>query len=260
MTDEEQYLFDLTGYLVIKDVLHRPELEELNEAMDLRDTWGDLKGREEGPHMNHLKMHIGPLLDWGEPFRRLMKHPVTLLYLSELIGEKMRLDHEYAILMRKGATENRLHGGGTPYDPSQYYHFRNEKMHNGLTVVLYALADASTGDGGFCCIPGSHKSNFPCPEPFKSLEKRGLWLVQPPLKAGDVLIFSEALTHGTLPWTAEHERRSLLFKYSPGHQAWGRAYNRGADENMDETQRLLMEPPYVSRRKEVSGDDGKRSD
>ena len=89
-----------------------------------------------------------------------MKHPVTLLYLSELIGEKMRLDHEYAILMRKGAPENRLHGGGTPFDPSQYYHFRNEKMHNGLTVVIYALADAGAGDGGFCCIPGSHKSNF----------------------------------------------------------------------------------------------------
>ena len=126
--------------------------------------------------------------------------------------------------------------------------------------MIYALVDAGAGDGGFCCIPGSHKSNFPCPEPFRSLEKKGLWLVQPPLKAGDVLIFTEALTHGTLPWTAEHERRSLLFKYSPGHQAWGRAYNRGADENMDETQRLLMEPPYVSRRKEVPGYDGKRSD
>ena len=252
MTDEERYLFDLMGYVVLEGVLCRQEVRELSEAIDGRDLWEERTKREEGPHMNALKMHIGPMLDWGEPFRRLMKHPVTLSCLKELVGEKMRLDHEYAILMRKGAAENRLHGGGAPYDPAQYFNFRNGRMYNGLTVVTFALTDVNPGDGGFCCIPGSHKSNVPCPLPFKSLERRGSWLVQPPVKAGDVIVFTEALTHGTLPWTAGHERRALLYKYSPGHLAWGRAYNRGADEAMDETQRLLMEPPYVSNRADVA--------
>src|SRR5205814_7276584 len=135
-----------------------------------------------------------------------------LSYLRELIGDKMRLDHEYAIFMKQGGTENRMHGGGTPYDPAQYYHYRNERFYNGLTVVTFALSDADADDGGFCCVPGSHKSNVTLPPSFRSTEKRGLWLVQPPLKAGDALIFTEALTHGTLPWMASHERRALLYK------------------------------------------------
>ena len=30
-----------------------------------------------------------------------------------------------------------------------------------------------------------------------------------------MLIFDEATTHGTMPWVANHERRSLLYRYSP---------------------------------------------
>jgi len=29
------------------------------------------------------------------------------------------------------------------------------------------------------------------------------------------LIFNEATTHGTLPWTAPHERRTLMYCFSP---------------------------------------------
>ena len=27
-------------------------------------------------------------------------------------------------------------------------------------------------------------------------------------------------THGTLPWTAKHQRRAILYKYSPSHMAY----------------------------------------
>ena len=33
-------------------------------------------------------------------------------------------------------------------------------------------------------------------------------------------MFTEALTHGTLPWRARYERRSLIYKYSPGNSAY----------------------------------------
>jgi ectoine hydroxylase-related dioxygenase (phytanoyl-CoA dioxygenase family) len=250
MNHEERYLFDLMGYLVVEQVLSRAEVDELNALIDRRRIWEAAEKKPEGPHNNRYKQHIGPLLDWGEPFRRLVEHPVVLAYLRELLGDKLRLDHEYAILMKSGSSELTLHGGGTPYDPAQYYHYRNERMYNGLTVASFALTDCEAGKGGFCCIPGSHKSNLTLPPAFRSLEKQGLWLVQPPLKAGDVLLFTEALTHGTLPWTALHERRSLLYKFSPGHQSWSRRY-RTADETMDETLHRLLEPPYVAQREPV---------
>jgi ectoine hydroxylase-related dioxygenase (phytanoyl-CoA dioxygenase family) len=38
-------------------------------------------------------------------------------------------------------------------------------------------------------------------------------------KKGDCVIFSEATTHGTLRWDGQHQRRALLYKFSPGHHA-----------------------------------------
>jgi ectoine hydroxylase-related dioxygenase (phytanoyl-CoA dioxygenase family) len=72
------------------------------------------------------------------------------------------------------------------------------------------------------------------------------------MRAGDVLIFTEALTHGTLAWTAPHHRRALLYKYSPGHQAWGRAsFADEAREQATDQQRQLLEPPYVYKRQRL---------
>ena len=64
------------------------------------------------------------------------------------------------------------------------------------------------------------------------------------------MIFTEALTHGTLPWTAPFQRRHLLFKYSPGNSAWDRNPSVPTDvlPLLTERQRLLAEPPYVGGR------------
>ncbi len=48
-----------------------------------------------------------------------------------------------------------------------------------------------------------------------------MWRTWPPPPAR-VVIFNEALVHGTLPWRpADRMRRSILFKYSPGFMSWG---------------------------------------
>lgn len=252
MTHEERYLFDLQGFLVIEGVLTAAELAELNEAIDRRDPWSELANRPHTEHFNERKLHIGPLLDWGAPFRRLVYHPRVLPYLREVLGDGLRLDHEYAIFMKPGAEGLRLHGGGAPYDPAQYYHYRNERIYCGLTVANFALTDSPPGMGGFACIPGSHKSNVACPPAIRNFEKPAACVVQVPMKAGDVLIFTEALTHGTLPWTAPFERRSLLYKFSPGHQSWSARYgHRQFAEEESPLLARLLEPPYHGRRPSV---------
>ena len=66
-------------------------------------------------------------------------------------------------------------------------------------------------------MPGSHKSNYLdlLPPDVRNYERPAPYVLQPAVEAGDVLIFTEALVHGTMPWTADHERRCLLYKYSP---------------------------------------------
>src|SRR5258708_30848323 len=90
-------------------------------------------------------------------------------------------------------------------------------MRCGMVVLQFQLADVPAGAGGFCCIPGSHKANYPCPKELLRMEADREALTQPVCKAGDLLIFKEATTHGTLPWKAPHEPRSLLYPFSPPH-------------------------------------------
>ena len=113
-------------------------------------------------------------------------------------------------------------------------------MRNGLTVITFFLTGAAEGDGGFACVPGSHKSNY--------LDLLLPDVLQPAVEAGAVLIFTEALVHGTMPWTADHERRCLLYKYSPGHSAWDRDGYDLADYrsfHLTERRRRIMQPPHV---------------
>jgi ectoine hydroxylase-related dioxygenase (phytanoyl-CoA dioxygenase family) len=88
-----------------------------------------------------------------------------------------------------------------------------------LTAVIWALTDAREGDGGFWCIPGSHKAAFPLPRAIETYEVIPACVKQPSLRAGSVLIFTEALTHGTRNWSADHERVALFYKYSPAWMA-----------------------------------------
>src|SRR4051812_895344 len=98
-----------------------------------------------------------------------------------------------------------LHGPGHRFDGSQYYTFKNGEMRCGMIVCQFQLANQNAGEGGFCCIPGSHKANYPLPREIQQWESDQDIVVNPACKAGDLLIFNEATTHGTLPWQGAHE-------------------------------------------------------
>lgn len=260
MNDEERYLFDVQGFLLIEDVLSTGELAALNGLLDSYDLWQNKgTGRFDEIWTNDPDfITVGPAHLWDEPFRRLLDHPKMLPYLTALAGTKFRYDHGHALLMRQGATHLRLHGGGAPFSPDCYYLVRDGTMYNGLIAVQFVLVDHLPGQGGFAAIPGSHKANFPCPREFLQFEKTGPWVVHVPAKAGSAIIFTEALTHGTWPWTADYERRVLLYKYTPGHMAWAgetpdatpvRLREAAAQSNgWSAQERRILTPPSVAGR------------
>ena len=163
-------------------------------------------------------------------------------------GHGFRLDHDYADLIRhgKGPIGTKLHGGAVPFDPGQSYTFIEGRPRSGLMVVAYNLRDVNPGDGGFGCVPGSHKSNLPFPESWKELEvDEELDLVRAVTgPAGTAIIFTEAMTHGTLPWRGAGERRTLFFKYDPGPYAYSAVYyDRDRWPDLTERQRAILESP-----------------
>jgi hypothetical protein len=241
MNDVEKYLFDLRGYLILENVLSPQEVAKLNNLIDRQ-------GLDE-PGIETKQARFGGFLNWDKAFCDLLDQEALMPYLRFILGDGFRLDHYYGIYMRAGTERLNLHGGNRPYDPPEYYHFRNERMYNGLVVVSWNLADTGPDYGGFCCIPGSHKANYVCPPEIKEAHIEADCVVVPQAKAGSVVIFTEALTHGTAPWVARHQRRSLLYKYSPAQQSWTRSYTQ-PPENIELTprQKLLFEPPYFNSR------------
>jgi hypothetical protein len=179
------------------------------------------------------------------PIRRLVGNKKILPYLIDLIGPSLRLDHQYALLMKSTSPPLDLHGGGTPYCTSEYYHFKDNRFYCGLTVASFALTDVPPDTGGFCCVPGSHKSNLRLPPEFEDVNNPAEWVVHVPVRRGDVVLFPETLTHGSLRWKGKHERRTLLFKYCPGHILWEKGSPfTSLDYEWEEHQKQLLRAPY----------------
>lgn len=236
LTDEERYRFDVQGYLVRRNVLSDGELRRLSlelDAMRLPPAMGTIQSQR-----------FGGLLEAGGLLRDLMDDPAVLDVVRELCGSYVRLDHAYGIVMAPGTSGLGLHGGGTPFDPAQYYLVRDGRIRAGLVSVQWALVDHEPGDGGFCCIPGSHTASFGVPP---GVGPHHEMVTEVALAAGDVVIFTEALTHGTLPWRAGHERRTLLYKYSPGVSTYNRdpPCTAATLAELTDQQRRLCQPPAV---------------
>lgn len=97
----------------------------------------------------------------------------------------------------------------------------------GQINVLMALNDIGEGDGPTVLISGSHK----CTEIHPRLNVDGRGLVydgvsgkpagtaiaveEMYLKAGDVLLFTDAITHGSAERTNPGYRRTIVYRYSP---------------------------------------------
>ena len=225
VSDEEMYFFDLRGYLVIPNVLSKAEIAECSAALDVnvgqarRFEAGRLSRGAKALSGSSSRMELTGMLGWEpryrEPFRKLLVHPVVVSRLNEFSGKGFRLDHgPMMIQSKKGAEGHRFHGGGEPFSQATWYHQQNGKIYCRGITVAWQLADCNPGDGGFAIVPGSHKLAEPTPQEVRNYDDDMGLVEQVAMKAGDVLFFAEAATHGTLPWKANHDRRSILYKYA----------------------------------------------
>ena len=238
MNDHERFLFDLQGFLVIPNTLNGETLNHLNTVLDA-------KIEQAMPPEATTHRFYSELLDWGPAYLNLIDNPCIVPYLEALLGPDFRLDHDYADIIRagKGPIGTRLHGGATPQHPAFFYRCHNGEIRNGLMVVAYNLKDVNPGDGGFGCVPGSHKSNFPFPEEWRELETSRPFIQAITGPAGTAIIFTEALTHGTLPWRGL-ERRTIFYKYSPPTLSWSREYyDVNQYPGLTDRQRAILEAP-----------------
>ena len=232
----QRYSFDVDGFLLLEGALDPARVRHLRSVIEGRDL----------PAPDHTigRQRFGgggQLFEWDPLFTDLIDHPWVVAVLRELIGAHVRLDHAYGIIMAPGTAGLGLHGPAEPFDPAQYYLSRHGVPRSGLLAFSWALTDGRPGDGGFGCIPGSHRATVALPEGAESL------LVEVPQPAGSLLVFTEALAHCTIPWTGAGRRLVVMLKYSPGNSAWdpSPAAPAATVAAMPEARRRFFQPPSV---------------
>jgi Phytanoyl-CoA dioxygenase (PhyH) len=278
MTSKEKFLFDLNGFVLVRNALSAEEVNAMNTAIErnmdsarIREAPG-LKNAVKGSALSApgSRLDMGGMLGWpspdGDMFRRLLCHRALTPYLTELVGEGYRLDHQPLVLVQGKDSEGfALHGGpisghdGVPegrFNPELQYRCHNGTIWNSLLAMLVFLYDSKEGEGGFCALRGSHKLNFAMYNEMTNGDAPEFneHIYQPAVKKGDVIFFSEATVHGSIPWKGEHQRRLALYRFSPANFAYGRAYlnqwgAHGADvmSMCTEAQRAVLAPPYAVR-------------
>jgi hypothetical protein len=278
MDEHEKYLFDLRGYIVVKNALSSEQVADLSERLEAHRNPGHDRGF--GSDRTRFSGEDAPawsapsLLEWGGTYIDLIDIPSIKPYLEALLGINYRLDHDYLKIDSVNTKKLYLHGGGLgagagttlvgPTDGGQcFYRYSNGRFYNGLVAVAFELDTVTPGDGGFACVAGSHKANVPLPKEWQiSTKQKEIpdFVDRVAASSGDAIIFTEACLHGTIPWEAEGERRTVFYKYCPHAVAWGPCYyNADNYGDLTDSQRAMLMPPSAFGPSETTMDIWRRA-
>ncbi len=245
MTEEQKYLFDLQGFIVLEDVVPQSVIEACNEALD---GFEEMSPEDYPPPLclgtekTEEELYISNILEGSPVFAPLIDIPEVLDVVADVTGGPWRLNHTYTIY-RWGGGYTGLHMHGTPIIPKCQYHCRNGQMVSTLTKAVFPMLDCDVEDGCFAVVPGAHKSNFPRPWGRHPAENPVLAPV--PARAGDAIVFTEALTHGSTVNVSDLPRRTLYYCYSIGYMPdWGGQglhFSTGVTDGLTEAQREIIE-------------------
>jgi hypothetical protein len=280
----EKYHFDLKGYLLVEGILDPETTRQCLAAVDaLEDRI--VRNIDDGPFFvghfglrynfdeelgcssyqtNHggggVQYVVDDFLNAAPEFDVLVGHERTMAYVREFVEGPIRLNSSEIRYRHRGNITGSHMGG--PMDVRNRYQFAGavegesglRRTHGRdfdlLTIrALYALHDLPSDNGALCVVPGSHKANYYSPYAGDPMGEPGM--IPLPMKAGDVLFFTENLRHGGFPNHLDRVRKTLHLCFgpdwvgsqSPAHwnaeihvteNAWGR-YN--------EKQRALLPPP-----------------
>lgn len=247
----EDFLFDLRGYLVLKNAADDRLVDRLNQAIDdipdleRQEWWGNAQRHADAKGEFRLQNCV----EAGEPFEELIDHPSWVGYASRYAGEQVSYVHglfidECFASVRGPGGYSHIHSGGYGASKRTEYSYSNGYFRCGQVNVILALGDVGPGDGATMVIPGSHKSNFPYPEqPSDKIEDLDE-AVPVYLEKGDALFFVDSILHGSDTRTNAGDRRVTIYRYGPkwGATRYGYEYSPELLDRLTPERRAILQP------------------
>ncbi|HHZ89045.1 TPA: hypothetical protein EYN65_00545 [Candidatus Poribacteria bacterium] len=222
MTPEQRYLFDIKGYLHIPKVLSDSELAAARAAIDRYMATPD----DELPE-GFSRSEDGKYYANGFAFDKALEALTMHLGLWSIVKE---LTHDQPAFTRGTLLVDshlhepfHLHCAREDYGwQSTRFDTREGRIFCDDFVIFPYFDDVFPGDGGLLVVPGSHKAEFERPPSLfnggviTEHEDLPAGVVNVTPQAGDAVIMTEMLVHGTLQWKPEDRlRRTLVLRYRP---------------------------------------------
>ncbi|MCE9591911.1 MAG: phytanoyl-CoA dioxygenase family protein [Planctomycetes bacterium] len=262
MTDEEKWFFDLNGFVVLRNAIPGADVERMVERAlkwhklpdaqlprPVETYGGEAKGNVPG------KMRALCHVEYAdEVFSRTAMNREIMRCVLYLTDNSPQMLMSAVQIYPKGSGDLGLHNGqvGAIRNPANDYQVGDGRVFATFLNAAIMLVDHPAGMG-FCCVPGSHKAYFRHPPTFNT--RSGFPIYCPPAKAGDVILFTENLTHGALSW--EHDaypRVAMFFRYSTSYATWSVGWNVKPDYRhlvSDDLAELMAPMPFQGRKKVV---------
>ena len=181
MNADEDFGFDVSGFIHVPQVLSAAEVAACNAALD---AVGEDDGMLEWP------------APWCDAFAALQEHPVLLSYLEALCGPGFAVDRAPAMVQPNGEANGRVPlSAGDPQQNRRLRYINNAetRVSHGVRVV-WALAPADAGV--VVLVPASHQRWFDPPaEVLEAKDDLGM-TEEPKLRPGDMLLCAATLMHG----------------------------------------------------------------
>ena len=226
LTEEEKWRFDLHGYLLLEQAVPAADVRRM---VALCDDW---HGRDDdalpAPLTSYRDASTKPTTPRSinnveyvdEVFQRLILNPEIMRVVLALTDNCPQ--HLGVALTRntKDSDDLALHGGasGGIHNPANDYQAADGRVFATFLNAGVSLVDVPPGTG-FVCSPGSHKSYFPRPGDVDIYDEPPV-VANVSVRAGDVVLFTEALCHGARRWTQDTPRRTAFVRYGTAYASW----------------------------------------
>ena len=219
MTPEQRYWFDLTGYLHVPGAM---SADELAAAQAAAQRYIDTPPAQLPPGFGVDGRRYLHGFAFDKSLERLAFHTSIWPIIRELTNDRPRLISGTLQVNKPGEQDSALHlhcaRESYGYESSRVETHDGRLFCDNIAVFPY-LDDVFPGDGGLLALTGSHKAQFPRPPQMYNdgdmdLEEPPEGIVNITPKAGDMVIITESLTHGALPWRPpDRWRRILVLRY-----------------------------------------------
>lgn len=211
-----RFLLDTQGFLHLRGALAGGELaglQALVEGVAAVDP-ASLPGRDPTPS-RYLDRPLSRVLDAEPRLVRLLDHPVLEPILRELLGAGYQHIDNDLLDTVPGYPGGGWHRGVRP-DAQGYV--RDGRFRCTMVKAFFCLSEVDPGGGAFALVPGSHRAQIGIPLDRERLPGMRVF---DDVRAGDLIVFNEAVLHNGLPHRGTRRRRTLIVNFGrAGCGAW----------------------------------------